>query len=117
MASVGSSTVAMIRVFSMAMQPGAAGSIQADAALARGVSQQAFKYATGIWVADVIAAHVTPIGEIPIDGTGFGDQLRKGYRLAGRPVRVKRAREVPPSLRLCHCRYKVSFRRSIAGTP
>jgi hypothetical protein len=69
-----------------------------------------------IWVAGVVAAHVAPIREIPIDGAGFGDQLRKGTRLAGRPVRVKRAREVRPSLRLRHCRYKVNFRRSIAGT-
>jgi hypothetical protein len=34
-------------------------SMQAGAALALGVSQQAFKHATGIWVAGVIAAHVT----------------------------------------------------------
>jgi len=58
----------------------------------------------------------TPIGEIPIEGAGFGDQLRKGYRLVGRPVRVKRRLEVKPSLRLRHCRYKVSFHRPIAGT-
>jgi hypothetical protein len=40
----------------------------------------------------VKAAHVTPIVKIPIDGAGFRDQLRKGYRLAGRPVRLKSAR-------------------------
>ena len=74
------------------------------------------QHVTGIWVADVIAAHVTPTSEIPIDGAGFGDQLRKGRRLAGRPVRVKRAREVAPRSRLRHCRYKVGFCRSIAET-
>jgi predicted chitinase len=95
---------------------GAVGSIQAGAGLAPGVSQQAFKHVTGIWVAGVIAAHVTPTSEIPIDGAGFGDQLRKGRRLAGRPVRVKRARQIAPRSRLRHCRYKVGVCRSIAGT-
>ena len=50
------------------------GSIQSSAALVEpGVSQQAFKHATGIRVAGVMAARVTPISKIPIDGTGFGD--------------------------------------------
>ena len=50
------------------------GSIQSSAALVEpGVSQQAFKQATGIRVAGVMAARVTPIRKIPIDGTGFGE--------------------------------------------
>ena len=50
------------------------GSIQSSAALVEpGVSQQAFKHVTGIRVAGVMAARVTPISKIPIDGTGFGD--------------------------------------------
>ena len=74
MTSLGSSTIAMIRVFSMVKQPGAAGlSMQAGAALAPGISQQAFKHAVGFRVAGVISAHATPIGEIPIEGAGFGD--------------------------------------------
>ena len=56
-------------------------SIQAGATLASGVSQQAFKHATGIRIAGVIAARVTPIGKIPLGGVSFGNQLRKGYRL------------------------------------
>jgi hypothetical protein len=88
MASVGSSTVAMIRVFSMVMQPGRA-SMQAGAALAHRVCQQAFKHAADIRVAGVISARVTPISKIPIDSAGLGDQVRNGYRLARRPVRVK----------------------------
>src|SRR5262249_48620936 len=91
-------------------------SIQAGAALAPGVSQQAFKHTSSIRIAGVISAPVTPTTKIPIERASFGDQLRKGYRLAGRPVRVKRALEVRPRLRLRHCRYHVSFRRSIAGT-
>jgi hypothetical protein len=47
--------------------------MQAGAALASGVSQQAFKHAAGIRIAGVIAAGATPIGEIPIEGAGFGD--------------------------------------------
>jgi hypothetical protein len=47
--------------------------MQAGAALAPGVSQQAFKHAAGIWVAGVVSARVTPISKIPIDGAGFGD--------------------------------------------
>jgi len=101
----------------MVKQPGAAGlSMQAGAALAPGISQQAFKHAVGFRVAGVISAHATPIGEIPIEGAGFGDQIDKRYRLAKRPVRAKREREIHPRLRLRHCRRKVSFRRSIAGT-
>src|SRR5262249_51846548 len=74
-ASVGSSTVAMIRVFSVVMQPGAAGrrSMQAGAALEPGVSQQAFEHAAGIRVAGVIPARVTPISKIPLGGASFGD--------------------------------------------
>jgi hypothetical protein len=34
------------------------------------VQQQAFKHATGIRVAGVIAARVTPISKIPIEGAG-----------------------------------------------
>ena len=48
-------------------------SIQAVAPLAPGVSQQAFKHLTGIRVAGLIAARVTPIGKIPLDGASFGD--------------------------------------------
>jgi hypothetical protein len=48
-------------------------SMQAGAALAPGVSQQTFKHVTGIRVAGVVAAHVTPISEIPFDGAGSGD--------------------------------------------
>jgi hypothetical protein len=74
MASLGSSIVAMIRVFSMVNQPGAAGpSMQAGAALAPGVSQQAFKHATGFRVAGVMSAHATPGSKVPVDGAGFGD--------------------------------------------
>ena len=47
-------------------------SVQAGATLLPGVSQQAFKHATGMRVAGVIAAHVTPMSKILIDGTGFG---------------------------------------------
>jgi hypothetical protein len=47
--------------------------MQAGAALAPGVSQQAFKHAAGFRVAGVISARATPIGEIPIKGAGFGD--------------------------------------------
>jgi hypothetical protein len=50
------------------------GSIQSSAALVEpGVIQQAFKHVTGIRVAGVMAARVTPISKVPIDGTGFGD--------------------------------------------
>ena len=48
-------------------------SIQAGAPLVHGVSQQAFKHVTGIPVAGVIAARVTPIGKIPLGGASFGD--------------------------------------------
>jgi membrane glycosyltransferase len=48
-------------------------SMQAGAALAHGVSQQAFKHAAGFLVAGVMSARVAPIGEIPIEGAGFGD--------------------------------------------
>ena len=48
-------------------------SMQARAALAHGVSQQAFKHGTGILIADVIAVRVTPIGKIPLGGASFGD--------------------------------------------
>ena len=85
------------------MRRATARSMQAGAALAPGISQQAFKHATGIWVAGVIAAHVTPSGEIPIGRAGFDDEFRKAYGL-GRPVGVKREREVHPRLRHCHCR-------------
>ena len=47
--------------------------MQARAALAASVSQQAFKHVTGIRVAGVMPAHVTPMSKIPIDGAGFGD--------------------------------------------
>jgi hypothetical protein len=87
MASLGSSIVAMIRVFSMVKQPGAAGpSMQAGAALAPGVGQQPFKHAAGFWVVGVMSAHATPSSKVPVDGAGFGDQLRKRYRLVRRPV-------------------------------
>ena len=82
MASVGSSTVAMIKVFSMVMQPGRP-SMQASAALAPGISQQAFKHAAGSRVAGVIPARVTPSTKIPIDGAGFSDKVRNSYRLSG----------------------------------
>jgi hypothetical protein len=42
--------------------------MQAGAALAPGVSQQAFKHVTGIRVAGVMPAHVTPSSKIPING-------------------------------------------------
>jgi hypothetical protein len=59
---------------SMMMQPSAAGpSMQAGAALAPGISQQAFKHAAGFRIAGVVSAHATPIGEIPIEGAGLGD--------------------------------------------
>jgi hypothetical protein len=48
-------------------------SIQAGAALAPGVSQQAFKHAAGIRVAGVISARAIPISKIPIGGASFGD--------------------------------------------
>ena len=48
-------------------------SIQAGATLTPCVSQQAFKHATGIRVAGVVAARVTPISEVPFDGAGSGD--------------------------------------------
>jgi len=70
----------MIRVFSMMIaRRDATGcskprrSIQAGAALAPGVSQQAFKHAAGIRVAGVISARVTPISKIPIGGASLGD--------------------------------------------
>jgi hypothetical protein len=65
--------------------------MQAGAPLAPGVSQQAFKHGTGIRVARVIAARVTPASEIPLDGAGSGDQVREADRLVGRPVHVERA--------------------------
>src|SRR5262249_16542452 len=67
------------RLLSAGMQPGAAGRpvTQAGAALALGVIQQAFKHATGIWVAGVIAAQVTPAAEVPTDRASFGDHLHK----------------------------------------
>jgi len=49
------------------------GSMQAGAALAPGVMQQAFKHAPGCRVAGVVSARVTPINKIPIDGAGLGD--------------------------------------------
>ena len=50
--------------------------MQSGAALVEpGVSQQAFKHVTGIRVPGVVAAHVTPMSKIPIDGAGFGDQV------------------------------------------
>jgi hypothetical protein len=45
-------------------------SIQAGAALALSVSQQAFKHAAGFRVTGVIPARVTPFSKIPIGGTG-----------------------------------------------
>ena len=45
-------------------------SMQARAVLASGVSQQALKHVTGVWVISVIAARVTPISKIPIEGAG-----------------------------------------------
>jgi hypothetical protein len=69
-------------------------SIQARAALASGISQQAFKKETDIGVACVIPARVTPTSKIPIEGSGSGDEVRKGC--------VKRPREVRPCLRLRH---------------
>jgi len=48
-------------------------SMQAGAAFALGVSQQAFEHVASIWIAGVIAARVTPIVEIPTDGASFGD--------------------------------------------
>ena len=48
-------------------------SIQAGAALALSVSQQAFKHAAGFRVTCVIPARVTPVSKIPIGGAGFGD--------------------------------------------
>jgi hypothetical protein len=58
-------------------------SIQAGTALALGVSQQAFKHATGIRVAGVTAAHVTPVVEVPIDRASFGDHLQRVTGLRG----------------------------------
>src|SRR5262249_21236219 len=69
-------------------------SIQAGAALAPGISQQAFKKETDIGVACVIPARATPTSKIPIEGSGSGDEVRKSC--------VKRAREVRPCLRLRH---------------
>src|SRR2546430_14296170 len=69
-------------------------SMQPGAALASGVSQQAFEHGTGIRVACVIAARVTPASEIPLDGAGPGDQVREGDRLVGRPVHVERAAQI-----------------------
>jgi hypothetical protein len=69
-------------------------SIQAGAPLASGVSQQAFEQAAGIRLAGVISARATPVGKIPFGGASFGDQVRDSCRLSGRPVRVKREREV-----------------------
>jgi hypothetical protein len=47
--------------------------MQVRVALAFGVSKQAFKHATGVRVAGVIPARVTPSSELPIDGAGSGD--------------------------------------------
>jgi len=47
--------------------------MQAGAAFALGVSQQAFEHVARIWIAGVMAARVTPIVEIPTDGASFGD--------------------------------------------
>jgi hypothetical protein len=47
--------------------------MQAGAALAYGVSEQAFKRVAGIRVAGVIPVRATPISKIPIGGAGFGD--------------------------------------------
>ena len=47
--------------------------VQVGAALAPGVRKQAFKHVTGIRGAGIMSAHVTPMGKIPIDSTGFGD--------------------------------------------
>src|SRR5262249_14275907 len=95
-ASVGSSRVAMIRVFSMVMQLGR----PSGAALEPGVSQQAFDNAAGIQVARLISARVTPARKIPIGGAGLGDSGRKSHRLAGPPNRLKRAAKGPPRFRL-----------------
>jgi hypothetical protein len=65
-------------------------SIQACAALASGVCQQAFKKETDIGVACVIPAGATPTSKIPIEGSGSSDEVRKGC--------VKRAREVRHAL-------------------
>jgi hypothetical protein len=48
-------------------------SVQAGAALAPGISQQAIKHPANIEIAGVIPGRVTPISEIPIDGAGFGN--------------------------------------------
>jgi hypothetical protein len=66
----------IIRQFLDGLQPGcsmSAGQIQASAALAPSVSQQAFEHATGIRVAGVIPVRVTPVSKIPIGAAGFGD--------------------------------------------
>src|SRR5262245_14277970 len=77
-------------------------SVQRGAALASGVSQQAVEEAAGIGVAGVIPARIAPTGKIPFDGTSFGDQDCNGCGPLGRPVCVKRRREVQPRLRLRH---------------
>jgi hypothetical protein len=65
----------MIRVFSMVKQPGAAGRpVNASRRGPRAWRKLAsIQTSTGIWIAGVIAAGATPIGEIPIEGAGFGD--------------------------------------------
>jgi len=78
--------------------------MQAGAALASGIHEQAFKKKTGIRVGCVISARVTPTSEIPIDGASFDDEVRKGC--------VKRAREVRPSLMLSHCMSEAKFGRA-----
>jgi hypothetical protein len=60
----------MIRVFSMMIfdqEPSAAGRpVNASRHGPRaGISQQAFKHAAGIRIADVVSARVTPISKIP----------------------------------------------------
>jgi hypothetical protein len=47
--------------------------IQADAALAPGVSQQTFEHAAGMRVAHVIPARTTPTIKIPFGSPGFSD--------------------------------------------
>jgi hypothetical protein len=89
--------------------------MQADAPLASCVSQQAFKHATGIRVAGVIPAHVAPSSKIPIDGAGFGHQVRNGDRLARRPVHVKRALEVAHVLGFVSCAHGAQPGDSVVG--
>ena len=65
-------------------------SMQARAALAHGVSQQAFKHGTGILIAGVIAARVTPIGKVPLGGAEVSPARLLKHGIGAIPNRIPR---------------------------